>query len=214
MKRQPPPKAAAGIQLFPFLAVLLCTMGSLLLLLVVISRHSRDQAAKNIRTDSQAYAELDERRAALEWRREQLLLSRGKTRQQLTDYRSELSHLEEHARRVRAEMERAEHQADDLKRTDALDDQAKQKLRDKFKSYEEEAKALKEEIEKAKRDARMRPNTFAIVPGEIFLARGHELLFRRGRFVLERKVDVVGQHRPRRLRGFASLTTVQTMEQG
>ncbi len=36
----------AGVSLFPFLAVLLCTMGALIVLLVVVNRNSRDEAAR------------------------------------------------------------------------------------------------------------------------------------------------------------------------
>ena len=36
---------AAGVSLFPFLAVLLCTMGALIVVLVVIARHAHLQVA-------------------------------------------------------------------------------------------------------------------------------------------------------------------------
>ena len=43
--RRPAP-ASPSVSLFPFLAVLLCTMGALILLLVVIARQARLQAAQ------------------------------------------------------------------------------------------------------------------------------------------------------------------------
>ncbi|MGH7138809.1 MAG: hypothetical protein ACREHD_23935, partial [Pirellulales bacterium] len=36
---------SAGVSLFPFLAVLLCTMGALIVVLVVIARHAQMQVA-------------------------------------------------------------------------------------------------------------------------------------------------------------------------
>src|SRR3972149_2112232 len=44
MSRRNPNENLNAVQLFPFVAVLLCTMGSLLVLLVGVARSSRDRA--------------------------------------------------------------------------------------------------------------------------------------------------------------------------
>ena len=63
------PAAAPTISLFPFLAVLLCTMGALLVLLVLFSR-SASQAG--IREAEAAIEELELARENARWRRDQL----------------------------------------------------------------------------------------------------------------------------------------------
>ena len=52
-----------NVTLFPFLAVLICTMGALILLLVVIAQQARVQAAQATRTDD---AELADRKKELQ----------------------------------------------------------------------------------------------------------------------------------------------------
>ena len=46
MKRRGRPNSSPSVALFPFLAVLMCTMGALVLMLVVIARNSQEQAAR------------------------------------------------------------------------------------------------------------------------------------------------------------------------
>ena len=64
------PAAAPTISLFPFLAVLLCTMGALLVLLVLFSR-SASQAG--VREAEAAIEDLELARENARWRRDQQL---------------------------------------------------------------------------------------------------------------------------------------------
>lgn len=100
------------ISLFPFLAVLICTMGVLILLLVILVRQARMKALAEARSHASAVtedipSEEELRRFAedIEWQMEQLRSSREKTQQQLAEARLLLGHLEDSLRRLRQEAE-------------------------------------------------------------------------------------------------------------
>ena len=102
-------QATAGVSLFPFLAVLICTMGALILLLVILARQAQVQAARATAAQraAQAAAEQQDLQAAREdvqWRLEQLRDSREQTEAQLEEARLELGHIEDHTRRLRQQM--------------------------------------------------------------------------------------------------------------
>ncbi|MBS0208842.1 MAG: hypothetical protein JSS27_07805 [Planctomycetes bacterium] len=157
-------KAAAGIQLFPFLAVLLCTMGALLLMLVVIARNSRDAAAKALLTTPQLTAKLAAEQAELTAQIAELKALREKLAAQFDDARDELSHVEDHLRRVRDEMNHLRQAAVDLRRSDQSDDETNSKLKKRIANYERDIKDLEEDLRKADEDARRKPDSFAIIP--------------------------------------------------
>lgn len=107
-----------GVALFPFLAVLICTMGSLIVLLVLLVQQARLDArsvADAKAGAASAVAESDQQlRQQLEdanFRRELLEQSRTQTAEQLAEGRARLAHLEDHFRRLQARarelMERA-----------------------------------------------------------------------------------------------------------
>jgi hypothetical protein len=107
------------IGLFPFLAVLLSTMGALLVLLVVLAQKAKQQAIEHVisqaRTTTQNLPSID-RTAASEVRQLQKQLAQlhhdqlqlAKLREQAEasqrDEQLRLSHLEEHARRLEHEL--------------------------------------------------------------------------------------------------------------
>lgn len=101
---------AAGVSLFPFLAVLLCTMGALIVVLVVIARQAHIQVADAARRANAAAAgsELAAQGEDLEWRISELKQSREDTLKILNARQAELSHIEEHARRLRDQLDELE----------------------------------------------------------------------------------------------------------
>jgi hypothetical protein len=164
MKRQQAPKEAAGIALFPFLAVLLCTMGALLVLLVAIARHSRDVAVRGARSVAQIDADFTKSREELERELDELRASRDKSRAQLGEARNDLSHLEDHTRRLRDELEAARKTVEDIQRSENSDESTLKKLRDRIARYEEDIRAMAEDVEAARREARGRKDSYAIIP--------------------------------------------------
>ena len=98
------------ISLFPFLAVLLCTMGALLVLLVLFSRSAKTGAGE-AEVD---VAELEQARDELAWRREQLVGVRERTAEDLAKARMQLAGVEENSRELADELERLGHTLNDL----------------------------------------------------------------------------------------------------
>jgi hypothetical protein len=111
MSRQRPASGPA-ISLFPFLAVLLCMMGSLLVLLVIFSRRAGDSRATARNAAAQARAdELEAVRDELGWRLEQLTGIRGRTAADLARARMQLAGIEEDSRKLADELDGLEREA-------------------------------------------------------------------------------------------------------
>ncbi len=111
-----------SISLFPFLAVLLCTMGSLLVLLVLFSRSAQEadsaaeQEAARLRQE-----ELSLARDELAWRLDQLGGVRERTAEDLARARLQLAGIEDAARALIDEFHELERTAAALAE-DAADD--------------------------------------------------------------------------------------------
>jgi len=152
-RRHPAP--GPTISLFPFLAVLLCTMGALLVLLVLFSRSAREEAA----TDSGAeIADLELVKESLGWRLEQLAGVRERTAADLAEARLQLAGVEEHARKLTDELER-------LERTLARADSGGPRPTDAdLAALEEKLKSARESLDKARAEQKTKPPAYAVVP--------------------------------------------------
>jgi uncharacterized membrane protein YgcG len=94
-------RAAPAVSLFAFLAVLICTMGALMLLLLAVTREAKLQAASEVAAKAaKQESELAAQRELVQWRIGQLKTSRKTTESQLSDARLALGHVEDHARRL------------------------------------------------------------------------------------------------------------------
>ena len=115
-------KPTAGVSLFPFLAVLICTMGALIVLLLMVVQQARVQAEvvtsdKASATPAHATSPDEERECEdFEWRREILEMQRGELAQKLAEQRLDLGHLEDHIRRLQDQWRRVVAQAEELNR--------------------------------------------------------------------------------------------------
>ena len=95
-------RGAPRISLFPFLAVLICTMGAMVLLMFAVMRQARLHAAREAITkavEQQADAKVE--RETVDWQIDQLKQSREATEAQLSEMRLNLGHVEDHARQLR-----------------------------------------------------------------------------------------------------------------
>ena len=160
-------KRSAGSQritLFPFLAVLICTMGSLLVLLVVISKRAQATAETSVQQPDDAEINKIHRQ------REELTADMTKMqemRRQITDYLAErrkaLSHIEDHMRRLGEQIRRLQAQENQ----DGL--QVAEK--DSLESLQQELKSLdasKKELESLIKELLAKPlkksTSYRIVP--------------------------------------------------
>lgn len=156
------PSSGPSISLFPFLAVLLCTMGALLVLLVLFSRAAQQPAVDDTAAKASA-ARADELAAAkdeLAWRLEQLQSIRGRTADDLARARLQLAGVEEDARRIADELDTLERTAEALaagSQPDAADAEAVAKL-------EQALADARATLEAERDDKAKKPAAFAVVP--------------------------------------------------
>src|SRR4051812_23763267 len=106
-----------GVSLFPFLAVLICTMGVMMLLLVVCNRPGADEG-KPAANGAAVETDLDTARDMLAWRIAQLESARQKTEGDLADRRLRLSAVEEHMRKLREQWQGIERAAKEMQRAE------------------------------------------------------------------------------------------------
>ena len=153
------------ISLFPFLAVLLCTMGALLVLLVLFSRSARQgdtaAAADRREAERQAREELEAARDELAWRIDQLREVRDRTADELAKARMQLAGTEEDARRLADELDALGQTAEALVQAAADDTSAEAIL-----ELERRLAAAEQALDEAKEAAAAKPPAYAVVPFE------------------------------------------------
>ena len=158
-------RAAPRLSLFPFLAVLICTMGALMLLLLFVTRQARLQAgkeaaAKNAERQSSISAEME----MVEWRVEQLKNSRKATEDELKEARLELGHIEDHGRRLRDQFhdltEQAKKAAEEGLKAGRFVAAGEEELR----QVEGQVAEAQQRLAQAQQAAARRPKSYAIVP--------------------------------------------------
>jgi len=154
------PAAGPTISLFPFLAVLLCTMGALLVVLVLFSRAVKE----GVVADAPGAAagdlqELESARDQLAWRLEQLEGIRRRTSEELARARMQLAGVEESSRALEDELAALERMATMLESGAAgsIDEAAVKELESRLAS-------ARESLDKARADQRTKPPAYAVVP--------------------------------------------------
>ena len=105
-------RSSAAPSMFPFLAVLICTMGALISLLVMGVRQAQVHADEIVedsqQRSSQQLADVQRQQHELEnyqWRSEVLNVQREDHQQQISSNRLALSHLEHHTRELQQQLE-------------------------------------------------------------------------------------------------------------
>ncbi len=156
-------RQTATFSLFTFLDVMLCTLGALIIVLICVVRTAQ---VKNAEVTPQTTAEVEEiasQRDTVQWRAKHLETSREETRAQLRDRRLELSHIEEHSRRLRlqwAEMEDAKKAlAGSSEKTQQLE-----QLRAEVDRVSQLAAAAERDLDDARREADSKRPSYAVIP--------------------------------------------------
>lgn len=168
MKRLRRQKTTVGVSLFPFLAVLICTMGALIVLLVLVVHWARVDASESARQPD-FLAEPDQRRQALEdyqSRRELWEEQRGQARTRVTQRRLELSHLEEHIRELEQQWAALQQAAADLQQRLDGKSQDEQVGREQLAQLQQAIAEAEEELAEARVKAAQQPPVYAIIPYE------------------------------------------------
>jgi hypothetical protein len=166
---------STSVSLFPFIAVLLCTMGALLIVLVSVTRLSRERAEMRSADSQTAAAEQgaddanQQRAQQIEHVRQhanQLRKLRENAQSQLRDDQLRLSHLEQRMRQLQDEAAKLQIAAEELEHLD------EQRFSDR-RQAEEELKRLRDLLEESrstvaslKEEAESRKHSYAIIPYE------------------------------------------------
>ena len=166
-KRRHATQAETRIALFPFLAVLICTMGALVPLLMAITYVAKRQAeAAALAKAAEQTVDVRTRMEDARWRIEMLRQSRAKTEAQLADARLQLGHLEDHGRRLREQLERCNNTLDDLDRLEQTDRRRGSETKAELRRVRAEIDAVARRIAEARNEAAARKPSYAIIPYE------------------------------------------------
>lgn len=161
-----PGREGNPISLFPFLAVLICTMGTLILLLVVLVRQVRlqvehRQASQETASELPSPEDLARLREDLTWQQEQIRAARRATQEQLNVARALLGHSEESIRRLRAELATLQDRLQSLEHSDP--EANAETLQEQLRAAEREVAALERQLAERGRPA-SQTVSYAVVP--------------------------------------------------
>jgi hypothetical protein len=146
--------------LFPFLAVLLCTVGALIVILVLSVFRAKAAARQVVESQQQ---QLEEEAGTLEVVAGELEGRRQKLQEAIDQQRALLAHFEDHLRRLNEQWER-------LQKSKQLESQDAQQRLDKISQLQEKITATQSEIDKLreqlaeKEKQGKKPPAFAILP--------------------------------------------------
>lgn len=162
-------KSQVTVSLFPFLAVLVCTMGALIVLLVLVVQQARVHAT--VVTEDGPTAEelaeaeaLDDTRQEHLWRRDILEQQRLEVTKKQRDRRLQLSHLEDHIRRLEEKWKQLHAEADHLATSVDTDAQSRETASAELASLRQAIDQARQQLDQAKLAADQRPRSFAIIP--------------------------------------------------
>ncbi|QEG43251.1 hypothetical protein [Roseimaritima ulvae] len=152
-------RATLSPTLFPFLAVLVCTLGTLILFLALVAQKA-EQTAQEAVDDPAAPESVTSLVTEQQWRRERYVAIRESQTADLSERSSELAHIEDHIRRLRDQLQqlRAETQAASA---DSFDEQAKHQ---EIVLLKQAIAAEQEQLEQLQQEVASRPPRVVIVP--------------------------------------------------
>src|SRR4051794_31816107 len=158
-----------GVALFPFLAVLICTMGALIVLLVLLVQQARVDASTIAAQQSGGSAgpgsqQLRERLEDAQWQREVLEKSRAEKAEELTQSRARLAHLEEHIQRLETQARELMERARSIDEGKKLRDEDLAAARTEATRLKAEIDRKKKELDDAKKKSRDGQEWYALIP--------------------------------------------------
>jgi len=167
LQRRSRHRPGPAISLFPFLAVLICTMGALVPLLLAIARQARLQALQEAASKAaQQQDDVHNERGLVQWRIGQLKTSRRKTEEQLGESRLVLGHIEDHARRLRGQVAGLQATWDDLETLGSAGSRQHAEVEVELQQVRTEITRAEQQLGDARRAAAQREPSYAVVPYE------------------------------------------------
>lgn len=159
-----------GISLFAFLDVLICTMGALIILLMVLMRQASVDASMIVdKQAATATSEADEKALQeqledADWRRQLLEEQRLQHAEKLSSQRLELAHLEDHIRRLQDKWNDLQAQAQQLHQQGDKQTQSQEQAAAQLAAVTAEIEKAKQDLDEAKKRAAGKPRSFCIIP--------------------------------------------------
>ncbi len=156
------------VNLMPLLDVLLCTMGTLIVILGVINREARFHPAKKTpgAVAQSKQKELTEAREDLQLRIEQVTTSREKTIADLEQSRVRLSGIEDHSRQLADQLRGLKATLDQFQSTAGSTSSEHDQLRLQLMQLNTQRMQLKSELEKTRAESKNRQPVYAVIPFE------------------------------------------------
>ncbi len=169
MRRSRRTQSGAAVSMFPFLAVLLCIMGALIMLLVLLAQQAKVQAASS-HDDRLREAKIAEQRFVKQ--RRKLRSTQAHLRREIEEISSKLaeerlalSHVEKHARTLRKRLRELESLLATMEQDPSRQD-ATAKMTLRLNQLRQKIAALEIELEEAEEQAAQQQVSYAIVPYE------------------------------------------------
>jgi hypothetical protein len=192
MSRAKPVDNSTTVSLFPFLAVLLCTMGALLVVLVAVSRNARERA---LRADFAAQESASEPDPKTAQSREQIkafesfiALMRAGAEKKLREDEQRMAHLEAHMRKLHEQLKALHLAAAELAALEHEHYDDHEQARRELERLEKLIADTRLSIEALKEDEGKRTKSYALVPYE-----GQNGTLRRPIYVECRKGELILQ---------------------
>jgi len=177
------------MSLFPFLAVLICTMGALILLLVIIAHQARLQAAQPASAShAEQSRELNEAREDAQWLSEELTKSREASETELADARIRLGRIESHMRDLKEHIKQLEATYAAMQQDGEQQGQEGRDVVAEIKRFEQQIGETERQLAEARERITERKASFAVVP-----YRGNHATFRQPIYIECRADSVVLQ---------------------
>jgi hypothetical protein len=143
--------------------VFVCMMGALILMFVVIS-YATSEEPETFPSEGDSAERFARQRSVLIEQIANLRARRTSAVTRLTEKRAEIGELEDDARRVADELDRAHRFAGDISRTERSSESTNAKLRERLTSYDAELDAEENALKQALTQVRMDRRTYAVLP--------------------------------------------------
>ncbi|HZZ29790.1 MAG TPA: hypothetical protein VFE46_17475 [Pirellulales bacterium] len=155
-----------GVNLMPLLDVLLCTMGTLIVILGVINREARLHPAKRVPGKAaQQQQELIDAKEDIQLRIDELTTARKKTLADVEASRQKLAGIEDSSRQMEDQLQSLVAAGKQLKAS-ASDDPQRDLLRSKLAQLNAQRLQLEKDLQHARMDSANRQSAYAVVPFE------------------------------------------------
>jgi hypothetical protein len=161
-------RTTGGVQMFSFLDAMVCTMGALLVLVHAFARHGQVQAVKSpeVQAARENCAAMTAEAETLDWRSAQLREVRDRTQAELADERQKLAHVEEHQRRLVAQLEELQIAARELERNGGSQSRVNEQVAAELDATKARIGRTQDELAEIRKSARDGNVNYSVVPYE------------------------------------------------